>query len=111
MRRNARVSRCEFYFPTRSVFDIDQTDKTDPGSARADRRARVRLAPLRRRREQGITEAVAAWLETQGWTFSRQPFLGETNGYTMTDGSAARPRNATALPAPGRQDSHSRGRT
>lgn len=86
VRRNAKGEAVRIYFPTRSVFDIDQTDKSDP-AAPEPTDARAFVSRLSGEDEQGITEAVAAWLETQGWTFSRQPIPGETNGYTMTDGS------------------------
>lgn len=35
----------------------------------------------------GIYDAVADYLTGQGWTVTREPIAGETNGYTTTDGS------------------------
>lgn len=86
VRRNAKGEPVRIYFPTLSVFDIEQTDKTDPAAPDpAD--AGSLVSPLSGEDEQGIAEAVAAWLESQGWTYSREAIPGETNGYTTRDGS------------------------
>ncbi|WP_299306129.1 ArdC-like ssDNA-binding domain-containing protein [uncultured Brachybacterium sp.] len=98
VRRNAKGEPVRIYFPTLSVFDIDQTDKTDPDAPEpAD--ARTFVSRLSGEDEHGIIEAVAAWLESQEWTFTREAIPGETNGYTMTDGSRRVAVDADLSPA------------
>lgn len=86
IRRNAKGEPVRVYFPTLSVFDIEQTDKTDE-NAPDPTSARAFVTPLEGEDEQGISEAVAAWLEEQGWTYARESIPGGINGYAMTDGS------------------------
>ena len=65
------------------VFDISQCDPIDPSNAVAP----VVAARLTGEDPAGIYEAVADYLTSQGWTVTREPIPGETNGYTTMDGS------------------------
>lgn len=70
------------FFPV-SVFDISQTDLTDP-TAEDHSTIAHRLTgddPT------GITDAVTDYLTSQGWTVTRHKIPGTTNGYTTTDGT------------------------
>ena len=98
VRRNAKGEPVRIYFPPRSVFDIAQTDKIDP-EAPEPTDARAFLARLTGEDEQGIAEAVAAWLEAQGWTYTREPIPGSINGYMTNDGTRRVVVDADLTPA------------
>lgn len=66
-----------------SVFDIGQTDLTDP---EVEDHSTV-AHKLTGEDPQGITDAVTDYLTGKGWTVSREPISGSANGYTTTDGS------------------------
>ncbi len=66
------------YFPVLSVFDISQTDPTDPDADDPSRPAQL----LTGEDPNGITEAVTDYLTGQGWTVTREPIAGRANGYT-----------------------------
>lgn len=86
IRKNKNGEPVQVYFPTLSVFDIAQTDKTDEDAPEpVDGHEFVQA--LEGDDEQGIAQAVAAWLESQGWTYNREQIPGSTNGYTTTDGT------------------------
>lgn len=86
VRRNKNGEPVQVYYPTLSVFDIAQTDKTDEDAPDlVDARSFVQH--LEGEDEQGIAAAVATWLESQGWSYSREQIPGGANGYTTTDGS------------------------
>jgi antirestriction protein ArdC len=68
-------------FPVLSVFDISQTDAIE-GVEQPEISTR-----LVGEDEHGIYDRVAAYLTGLGWTVTREPIAGETNGYTTTDGS------------------------
>lgn len=86
VRRNAKGDPVRVYFPALSVFDISQTDKTDD-AAPDPIDAHTFVTAVEGEDEDGIADAVAAWLESQGWSYSREPIPGSANGYTTTDGS------------------------
>lgn len=98
VRRNAKGEPVRVYFPALSVFDVAQTDKTDPDAADpAD--AREFVSPLIGEDPEGIAEAVAEWITGQGWTYTREAIPGEVNGYTTTDGSRRVVVDAALSPA------------
>lgn len=66
------------YYPVLSVFDIGQTDPTDPEADDPSTLAQR----LSGEDELGIVDAVTDYLTAQGWTVERQPISGPTNGYT-----------------------------
>jgi hypothetical protein len=66
------------YYPVLSVFDISQTDLTDPEAG--DPSQIVHL--LDGDEPQGILAAAADWLTGQGWSFEREQIPGSVNGYT-----------------------------
>lgn len=70
------------FFPV-SVFDIGQSDLTDP---EAEDHSTV-AHKLTGEDPQGIANAVTDYLTGKGWTVSREPISGSANGYTTTDGS------------------------
>jgi len=70
------------FFPV-SVFDMSQTDLIDPEEGDPSTIAHR----LTGDDPAGIYDAVADYLTGKGWTVEREPIAGETNGYTMTDGS------------------------
>ncbi|PCC27043.1 hypothetical protein CIK76_18795 [Glutamicibacter sp. BW80] len=70
------------FFPV-SVFDIGQSDLTDP---EAEDHSTV-AHKLTGEDPQGITNAATDYLTGKGWTVSREPISGSANGYTTTDGS------------------------
>ena len=70
------------FFPV-SVFDMSQTDPTDPEAADPAELAQR----LTGDDPEGIYGAVADYLTGKGWTVEREPIPGETNGYTTTDGT------------------------
>jgi antirestriction protein ArdC len=76
------------YFPTRTVFDIAQTDVIEghpnpyipaplpeAGTVEGDETLAAH-----------VFDAVADHMRAQGWTVDRQPIQGSVNGYTSTDG-------------------------
>lgn len=65
------------------VFDISQCDPVDPANAVTP----VIATRLTGEDPAGIYEAVTDYLTSQGWTVTREPIPGETNGYTMMDSS------------------------
>lgn len=68
------------FFPC-TVFDISQTEPVE-GEARDI----PELAPkLTGDDPAGITDAVADWLKSQGWSFTIEPVAGEANGYMQKD--------------------------
>ena len=69
-------------FPILTVFDVDQTDPIEGAEQIA---APVQL--LTGDDEHGITTAVTHWLDSQGWTLTREQVGGGANGYTTTDGT------------------------
>lgn len=69
-------------FPILTVFDVTQTDPI-PGAETVAHPA----ARLHGDDPGGITDAVATWLGSWGWSFERAPIAGQTNGYTKTDGT------------------------
>lgn len=69
-------------FPVLSVFDISQTDPTEGAEAPPEP---VQL--LTGEDTANVVATVTAWLERQGWTLTRAPIPGATNGYTTTDGT------------------------
>ncbi|MGV8970697.1 MAG: ArdC-like ssDNA-binding domain-containing protein [Rhodoglobus sp.] len=83
------------YFPILSVFDIDQTDKSDPAAADP--------AAISQRLEgdepRGILEATTDYLTRQGWNVEREAIRGEINGYTTTDGTRRVVIDASLSPA------------
>jgi len=70
------------FFPI-SVFDMSQTDPID---TEADDPATL-AQRLTGDDPHGIVEAVTDYLTAQGWSLTRQPIPGETNGYTTADGT------------------------
>ena len=70
------------FFPV-SVFDMAQTDPIDPEAEDPSTIAHK----LTGDDPQGITQAVTGYLTGQGWTVTREPISGSTNGYTTTDGT------------------------
>lgn len=81
-------------FPILSVFDISQTDPIE-GVAQPEN-------PTHRLTGEdpaGIYDAMAAHMTAQGWTVTREPIPGETNGYTTTDGSRRIVVDADLAPA------------
>lgn len=70
------------FFPV-SVFDMSQTDLTDPEMDDPSAIAHQ----LTGDDPAGIYDAVYDYLTSNGWTIEREPIPGETNGYTVTDGS------------------------
>ena len=98
VRRNSKGEPVRVYFPTLSVFDISQTDKTDE-NAPDPIDPHEFVTAVEGEDEHGISEAVAAWLEAQGWTYTREEIPGGTNGYTTTDGSRRVVVDANLSPA------------
>lgn len=81
MKKNAKGEYVVPYFPTLSVFDIDQTDATEAWNA-------PELAhSLTGADDAGIYAAAADYITAQGWTVERESIPGSTNGYTTMDGS------------------------
>ncbi|MFC0456210.1 ArdC-like ssDNA-binding domain-containing protein [Arthrobacter liuii] len=74
--------RTRRFFPV-SVFDMSQTDPTDPDAEDPSTIAHK----LTGEDPAGIVEAVSDYLTGQGWTVEREPIPGAANGYTTTDGS------------------------
>ena len=70
------------FFPV-SVFDMSQTDLIDPEEGDPSTIAHRLIGDD----PAGIYDAVADYLIGKGWTVERETIPGETNGYTMTDGS------------------------
>lgn len=70
------------YFPV-PVFDISQCDIVDPEKAITP----IVAARLTVEDPAGIFDAVVDYLADKGWTVTLEPIPGETNGYTMMDGS------------------------
>jgi antirestriction protein ArdC len=66
------------YFPIRYVFDIAQTDPI-PGAPEAPEIA----SRLTGDDPDGIYAATEDYLTGLGWTVTREPIPGETNGYTL----------------------------
>jgi antirestriction protein ArdC len=79
MKRNAKGEPVVPYFPLLSVFDIAQTDPTEEWTD-PDLAHRLTGAD-----ELGIYAATAEYLTGQGWTVTREPIPGDTNGYTTMD--------------------------
>ncbi|MGD7708112.1 ArdC-like ssDNA-binding domain-containing protein [Microlunatus sp. Y2014] len=89
--------RVKIYYPVLSVFDISQTDPIEGADGTP---VPVELAPrLAGDDPLGIVDAVAEWLNTQGWKLTRVPIPGEVNGYTTTDGSRRVAVDANLSPA------------
>ncbi len=74
--------RRTLFFPV-SVFDIRQCDIVDPAKAITP----VIAERLTGEDPGGIYDAVTDYLTSEGWTVTREPCPGETNGFTMLDGS------------------------
>ena len=70
------------YYPVLSVFDIGQTDPTDPEADDPSTLAQR----LSGEDELGIVDAVTDYLTAQGWSVQRQPISGAANGYTDPEG-------------------------
>lgn len=70
------------YFPMLSVFDLSQTDSIDP-----DNDVTQMTQQLTGEDPLGILDAVTDHLTGKGWTLTRKPIPGATNGITHTDGS------------------------
>ena len=69
------------YYPVLSVFDIGQTDPTDPDADDPSTLARC----LTGDDQLGIAAAVTDYLTGHGWTVTREKIGGATNGYTDPD--------------------------
>ncbi|MDQ4504411.1 ArdC-like ssDNA-binding domain-containing protein [Sinomonas sp. ASV322] len=80
---NEKGERVVTYYPVLSVFDISQTDLTDPEAGDPSQIARR----LEGEEPRGILAAAADWLTGQGWSFEREQIPGSVNGYTTTDGT------------------------
>ena len=75
--------RVRAVYPMLSVFDIAQTDRTDPNAADP-----VALAQqLEGEDPAGIAAAVTDYLTAAGWTVTSEVLPGSANGYTTTDGT------------------------
>lgn len=71
------------WYPVVTVFDISQTDPVDP-----DNDPYTAMHPrILEGDDHGIYERCRAWVESQGWTVTREPIAGGVNGYTQCDGS------------------------
>lgn len=70
------------FFPV-SVFDISQTDVTDPEKGEVPEVAHRLIGED----AAGIFDAVADYLTGKGWSVTRETITGEVNGYTTMDGS------------------------
>ena len=70
------------YYPVLSVFDIGQTDATDPEADDPSTLAQ-RLTGAD---QLGVAVAVTDYLTEQGWTVTREPISGATNAYTDPEG-------------------------
>lgn len=81
MKLNAKGEPVVPYFPMLSVFDIAQTDATEDWNEPEIARR------LTGDDEAGIYAATEDYLTSLGWTVTREPIPGETNGYTVQDGS------------------------
>ena len=81
-------------YPVLSVFDISQTDPIE---------GHPQLEPIARRLEgedtAAILDRVRDVMTGQGWTVTREPIPGSTNGYTTLDGSRRIVVDATLSPA------------
>ena len=90
------------YYPMLSVFALDQTDPIDP-TAPDPHTLTQRLTgddPA------GILTATTDYLTGLSWTVEHQPIPGDTNGYTMMDGTAASSSTLTSpLPRPRKRSS------
>jgi len=82
------------FFPV-SVFDISQTDLTDPAAEDHSTIAHRLIGDD----PTGITDAVTDYLTSQGWTVTRHKIPGTTNGYTTTDGTRRVAICSTLTPA------------
>lgn len=81
-------------FPILSVFDISQTDPIE-GAPQPEEPSRR----LTGEDPAGIYEAMAAHMIARGWSVTREEIVGETNGYTTTDGSRRIVVETTLSPA------------
>lgn len=71
------------YYPVLSVFDIGQTNPTDPDATDPD--ADDPSTPAHRLTgddQLGILDAVTNYLTQRGWTVEREQISGSANGYT-----------------------------
>lgn len=89
-----QTERRSRFFPV-SVFDLDQTDPTDPDAEDPGAIARR----LTGDDVLGILHAVTDYLTAQGWSVERVTIPGQTNGYTTTDGSCRVVIDADLSPA------------
>lgn len=88
-------TRRRVYFPMLPVFDISQTDPTDPEAADPD----DLVQHLTGEDTAGVVEAVTAFLTARGWSVAHEPIPGAANGYTKTDGSRRVVIDANLAPA------------
>lgn len=91
------ADRVRVSYPVLSVFDIAQTDPVDGVDDLTQDRTLAQH--LTGDDPHDILPAVADWLTTQGWTFTREPIPGDTNGYTATDGTQRVVIDSTLSPA------------
>lgn len=99
VRRNAKGEPVRIIFPVLSVFDIEQTDLIDPTAPDPLEAEDPIVTTLTGEDEQGISDAVAGWLTSQGWSYRREAIDGESNGYTTRDGSRRVVVDANLSPA------------
>lgn len=81
-------------FPVLSVFDISQTDLMEGAEDFSDP-----VKHLTGEDELGIFATAENYLNSIGWTVSREPIAGESNGFTTIDGSKRVVIEATNSPA------------
>lgn len=76
------------YFPPVTVFDYADTDPIEGAVKVFDPEAVAHPAErLQGDDSAGLYARVEAWLISEGWTVTREPIAGESNGFTRTDGS------------------------
>lgn len=76
------------YFPPVSVFDYADTDPIEGAAKVFDPEAVAHPAQrLEGSDDAGYFAHVEEWLNSEGWTVSREDLPGETNGFTRTDGT------------------------
>jgi len=64
-------------FPVLTVFDISQTDPIE-GAETVEHPASILTGTA----PHGVWEAIATWLETEGWSVTREAISGAMTGYT-----------------------------
>lgn len=75
------------YFPPVTVFDYADTDPIEGAAKVFDPETAHPAQRLQGEDESGVFARLESWLNSEGWTVSRESLSGSMNGYTSTNGS------------------------